>query len=598
VTQTTAPLDVYSDRLAFRQRLERSLSRRDKTLSLLRLVVFLIGAILFTEIVGHRRVELPWLLLPMLAFAGLVGLHSRVLRSLAQTRRAVEFYGKVIGRLNDDWMGKGFSGQEYLETKHPCADDLDLFGKGSLFELLCTAKTRVGQETLAAWLLEPADRETVLDRQKAVDELRDRLDLREDLAKLVGDPSEFADPKQLAVWTVKPPVFLRPFERLAMLMLSAVSILAVVMALQQRFHPLFLMLVLVVHYFCLRTLKKRTQPIAQGVSEVCRGLKSYSEVLRRLEREKCESPLLRDLLARLVREEVRASSQIRRLDQWVKLLEDGEKNMVFIPFAFLLFWPVHVSCLIERWRQTNGPYIVGWIRSVGEMEALCSLAGVAFERPDDTFPEIVETGPVFEAQAIGHPLIPDKKCVRNDVALGDKARLLIISGSNMSGKSTFLRTVGSSAVLAFAGGAVRAKKLRLSTMQIAASIQLRDSIQRGVSRFYVEITRIRDMLEGAKPYPPLLFLVDEIFQGTNSYDRRVAAEAIVRKLLEKGAFGLITTHDLALARIVDTLEGLGENVHFEDTVVGEELHFDYKLRPGVVAKGNALHLLRSIGLDL
>jgi DNA mismatch repair ATPase MutS len=236
------------------------------------------------------------------------------------------------------------------------------------------------------------------------------------------------------------------------------------------------------------------------------------------------------------------------------------------------------------------------------MEALCSLASHAFEHPADPFPQFSEEGALLEAEAIGHPLIEESRVVRNSVRIGGAApagpRVLVVSGSNMSGKSTLLRTLGVNAVLAQAGAPVRARRLRMSSLAVGASIRVTDSLQGGVSGFYAEILRLRQILDATARPLPVLFLIDEFLHGTNSHDRRIGAEALVRGLVERGAIGLITTHDLALAEIADTLGERVANVHFEDHLEDGRMVFDYAMRPGVVRKSNAIELMRSVGLEI
>jgi len=235
---------------------------------------------------------------------------------------------------------------------------------------------------------------------------------------------------------------------------------------------------------------------------------------------------------------------------------------------------------------------------VGEFEALGSLAAYAYERPQDPFPELAEAEGCFEGEGLGHPLIPEGRNVRTDLRLSGELRVLVVSGSNMSGKSTLLRTVGVNAVLALAGAPVRARRLRLSPLEVGASIHVQDSLQAGASRFYAEITRLRQIVELTKGPRPVLFLLDEILHGTNSHDRRVGAEGVVRGLVGRGAIGLVTTHDLALALIADGLAPRAANVHFEDHLEAGKMTFDYRLRPGVVQRSNALELMRSVGLEV
>jgi DNA mismatch repair ATPase MutS len=271
---------------------------------------------------------------------------------------------------------------------------------------------------------------------------------------------------------------------------------------------------------------------------------------------------------------------------------------MFAPLAALMLWGTQFAFVIESWRIQWGGSVPRWLDATGELEALVSLASHAYEHPQDSFPAIVDEGPLYEADAIGHPLIPEGQLVRNDLRLGGELRLLVVSGSNMSGKSTLLRTVGVNAVLALAGAPVRAKSLRLSPFALGASIRVQDSLQEGISRFYAEITHLRQIMELAEGDLPLLFLLDEILQGTNSHDRRVGADGLVRGLLERGAVGLVTTHDLALAKIADSLSPRAANVNFEDHLEDGRMSFSYRMQPGVVRKSNALALMRAVGLKV
>ena len=261
-------------------------------------------------------------------------------------------------------------------------------------------------------------------------------------------------------------------------------------------------------------------------------------------------------------------------------------------------YSVQVALAAERWRRAHGPRMRAWLEAIAEIEALLSLAAYSYEHPADPFPEFTQGAACMEAEDLGHPLLPAAACVRNDVKMCGETRVLLVSGSNMSGKSTLLRAVGINVVLAMAGGPVRARRLRLTPLRPAASIRINDSLQEGSSRFYTEITRLRKLFDLAGGDPPVLFLLDELLQGTNSRDRRIGAEGVVRALVQRGAIGLLTTHDLALTEIGKTLNGHLRNVHFQDEFSGGKITFDYRLRDGVVTKSNGLELMRSIGLDV
>jgi DNA mismatch repair ATPase MutS len=245
-----------------------------------------------------------------------------------------------------------------------------------------------------------------------------------------------------------------------------------------------------------------------------------------------------------------------------------------------------------------------WVEAVAHFEALSSLSGYRYERSEDPFPEVVSISPadgaraLFEGIQLGHPLLPRATMVRNDVCLGGDRQLLVVSGSNMSGKSTLLRTVGINAVLALAGAPVRATSLRLSTLAVGGTLRIQDSLQEGRSRFYAEITRIRTLADLAAGPVPLLFLLDELFHGTNSHDRLQGAAGVLQSLLDRGAIGLITTHDLALTSVADTLSPRAANVHFADWFEKDDIRFDYRVKPGPVTRSNALALMRAVGLDV
>jgi DNA mismatch repair ATPase MutS len=272
--------------------------------------------------------------------------------------------------------------------------------------------------------------------------------------------------------------------------------------------------------------------------------------------------------------------------------------MLFAPIALVLLWEIQLAFLVEDWRRKNGHAISAWLAAVAELEALSSLAGYAYEHPNDPFPEISERPPCFEGRGLGHPLLPESKCVRNDVILTGEMQVLVVSGSNMSGKSTLLRTVGINAVLALAGAPVRATRLVISPLAIGASIRVMDSLHAGTSRFYAEITRLRKLVSLSDGPIPLMFLLDELLHGTNSHDRRIGAEAVIKGLVNRNSVGLLTTHDLALAHIAEVLAPHAVNVHFEDHIENGRIAFDYLLLPGIVKKSNALELMRSIGLEV
>jgi DNA mismatch repair ATPase MutS len=343
--------------------------------------------------------------------------------------------------------------------------------------------------------------------------------------------------------------------------------------------------------------RKPLDAVLHGTESAFHDLDLLSGVLERIESHTFREPRLQARQHVLLSSGVTAFQAIARLRTLVDLINSRHNIFVRIIDAPLMY-SVQVAFAAERWRRAHGSAVERWIAIVGEMEALLSLAAYSYEHPDDPFPEFVEGAAAFEGEELGHPLVPASVCVRNSMQISGRTRVLLVSGSNMSGKSTLLRAVGINAVLAMAGAPVRARGLRLTPLRVGASIRINDSLQEGSSRFYAEITRLRQLFDIAGGSPPLLFLLDELLQGTNSKDRRIGGEGIVRALLSRGSIGLVSTHDLALTDIGETLDGQLQNVHFQDELANGKMTFDYTLREGVVTKSNGLELMRSIGLDV
>jgi MutS domain V len=562
----------------------------------LRVLVFLVAAVV-AWLASAGSLSWGWILLPIVGYVGLVAYHVRLFRAIRRADRGVVYYERGLERIEGRWAAQGEDGARFTDDSHPFAADLDLFGPGSLFQRLNTARTTAGETTLAGWLKRPQARpEAIRDRQAAVADLASRLDLGDDVR--VG-----LDAEALVKWGESPGLLpdrrLRHLAR-ALGLIAAACLAGWLLGIETGEQPLFAyaffatILAELVLWFPLR---KRLKHVLAPIDTRAAELDLLAGLLRRLETEEFTSPTLRALREDLAGEGDRPSARIARLARLVRRL-DGTRNPMVAPFSAMLMTPTRLAFAVEDWRLRSGHAIAGWIDAVGRIEAFGSLGAYAFENPDDPYPEIVDDGAVFDAEAIGHPLIPPERSVRNTLRLGGDLRVLIVSGSNMSGKSTLLRTVGINAVLAMVGGPVKAGQLRLSPLELGATLRVQDSLQAGASRFYAELTRLRQVVGLAGGSFPLLFLLDEIFHGTNSDDRRVGAGGVVRGLLDRGAIGLVTTHDLALTVIADGLAPRAANVHFSDRFEDGRLVFDYTMKPGVVEHSNALALMRAVGLDV
>lgn len=588
---------VYTRRLVERRAEAARLEAVDRRLAHARVVAAVLAVVFWLLALPPQRVSMAWSVAALLALAVLVALHPSRAERRRRVAAACAFYEGRLARLEHRFSGLGPDGTRFLDLQHPYAADLDVFGPGSLYELLGGARTRVGEQVLADWLLAPAPAEEVRARQAAVAWLRERLDLREDLHVLGTRAGLGPAAALIKAWAQAPPLRVSP-AAVWLCNLAALANLAVVAAYFKAGLSFELAAgVLLLSALGALTLRGRVQAVVGAVEQPAQELATLARLLARLEAEPLsDGPMLRRWQA--LHAAGRPSRQITRLSRLIERLE-SRRNALFAPLAALLLWTTRTALQIEAWRVAHGPVVSQWLTTLGETEALLALSGHAFEHPDDPFPELVDApAALFDAQGLAHPLLPEEQAIRNDLRLDEARALLIVSGSNMSGKSTLLRTVGINCVLAWAGAPVRARRLRLGALTLGTSLRVHDSLQAGHSRFFAEIVRLRQLVDLARARPPLLFLLDEILHGTNSSDRRAGAEGLVRGLLARGALGLVTTHDLALAQVVEGLDGRAENVHFEDRIEDERLHFDYRVRPGVVTRSNALALMRAVGLEV
>jgi hypothetical protein len=593
------PADDYRARLEARGATHAALNASDLRFSQARLAAF--GLLVLVAVLAWlQALSAIWLILPIAALVVLIRRHDRVIRARDATARAMAFYERGLARIEDRWMGGGSNGDRFADDHHLYANDLDLFGRGSLFELLSIARTRAGEDVLAAWLKTAADRAEISERQHAIAELTPSLDFRESIA-VVGSDAAALRSDWLVEWGHKPPLLSPRWIRYLAWAITATFIVTLIVWLTTN-NSLPMAIVLGLQASFAWPQQKRVERVLHGADTAARDLDVLGELLERLERQPFTAPRLVTLQRHLESGEGSASRAIRALHRLVEL-HDWQHNLFFLIFSLPFMWGTHVAWSIEEWRRMHGRHLRLWIDAVGELEAFSSLSAYRFEHPDDPFPDIIEREAaarmgIFDGRGLGHPLIPAARAIRNDVACVAPNQLLVVSGSNMSGKSTLLRTVGINTVLALAGAPVRAESLRLSPLVVGATLRIQDSLQEGRSRFYAEITRIREIADVSRGPTPLLFLLDELFHGTNSHDRLIGSSGVLRSLLDHGAIGLITTHDLALAGIARALAPRAVNVHFEDWFDGQELRFDYRLKPGPVTRSNAIALMRAVGLDV
>jgi len=593
------PVTEYEKRLGNSLEIVAREDRAHRAVGSAKVAVVAVGLLMVWLCLSHERVSPYWLFVLAASFFLLAGFHEIVLRAKARAETLADFYRRGIARLQDRWIGFGQTGDRFRDPGHVYSEDLDLFGKGSLFELLSIARLPMGERRLADWLSTPSPLPVIAERQQLVSELRERLDLRENIAVAGTRLRPRLDPESLLLWANDGPALPGPLSRgLVAALAAAICAGIVYYFLASIFWPLAISLLLGLGVR--QKLVKRAESTMHGVACNAEGLLAFAKILALLEKESFSSPHLREFTGRLKTSGICASRAIRKLAAVVYWV-DGHDSLLGHLAEIPILYSLQVAFAADAWRRRYGRSLQSWVDIAAEMEALLSLACYSFEHPADPFPELQaapDGAAIFRGEDLGHPLIPAAKCVANSVRLDDRVRVLLVSGSNMSGKSTLLRAVGVNTVLAMAGAPVRAKTLSLTPLALGTRLRSADSLQDGRSGFYTEILRLRVVFDLTANSLPLLFLFDELLEGTNSKDRKLAAEGLTKMLLRRRAIGIVTTHDLSLADIADSLDGKMANMHFEDQVRDGKMSFEYKLRDGVVTKSNAIELMRLIGFEL
>jgi hypothetical protein len=591
-----SPHAEYSRRLSAIAASTAQYRKRDKAFAAGKLILAVVIVVVAVWLIKYHRTGLFYLALPVLVFIMLVVLHERVLRRLRDFARLQTYYERGFARIENRWAGTGETGEGFLDPSHPYARDLDIFGPGGLFQLLSTARTRSGEQALASWLLTAASIDEIAARQEAAQALTPGLDFREKLVLAGEEVRAGIHPDKLIAWAEAAPSLNRTAIRITAIVFTTLWLLSLIAWWQWDWGAAAFSMSLI-NFGVSYKLYARIERAAAGIDGAQHDLVLLSAILKLIENGTVTATKFAQLQKRLARSGSLASQTIRQLSKRVAWYESNDNWFVKILNPFV-FWTPHCVIAIEAWRARHGSAVREWLAVTGEVEALSALAVYAYEHPNDTYPQFVTDGPYFEADALAHPLLARDKSVPNNIRLNRELRLFVISGPNMAGKSTFIRSVGINAVLAQAGAPVCARRMTLSRLRVTASICILDSLQGGLSRFYAEISRLKQISELSEGDIPVLFLLDELLSGTNSYDRRLGTESFLRSLLARNAIGLITTHDLALAEIAERIGPAAANYHFEDTFEDGKLHFDYKLTPGIVQTTNALLLMRSIGLDV
>ena len=524
--------------------------------------------------------------------------HHRVIERQKFTAILMEINEASLKRLDGRWNGFADSGAEFMEVQHPYSHDLDLFGPNSLFQWINVANTFLGRRRLAHWIGSfPAATADIMARQEAIEELAQSLSWRQRFsAHGIAVATRLKDPAHLFQWAQeRNPLFTRRSVIWLLRFLSLTTVGALVIFFGFRRLPFYLPLFLfLVHLVLMKIGRKKREAILVTAAAYQQDLALYKDLIRAVETRKFHSPLLKNLQSRLrPAAGGMASDQLRRLEKIVDAIAN-RNNAFFALINVITLWDYHCLIALEKWKAEAGRQLALWLETLGRFEALASLAIVNCDHPDWARPALAAEPCRYFAKDLGHPLLTEDRRVVNDLQIEPPTQTLLITGSNMSGKSTYLRTAGINLVLAYAGARVCARECRCSPMRIFTCMRVSDNLEQNISSFYAEILRIKMIVQAAAEFP-VFFLLDEIFKGTNSVDRHNGAKILIHKLIRHHAVGLVSTHDLELGELAAENRTV-QNYHFQEFYENDQLRFDYRLRSGISTTRNALHLMKLAGI--
>ncbi len=569
----------------------------------LRVVLFLVG--LLAAWLTYRSSEsgalaaVVFILFLILFFATLQW-HNRIEYRRNHLRFLSQINQEEVLRLQGKFAPEN-TGQSFRDAHHPYTGDLDIFGPHSLFVLLNRTQTAVGNERLAQWLQKAATQNEIIERQQAVEELSLHLDWQQNFqAKGRHHKDDLSYAQTIRDWLQTPAeLHTKTWLVAVSYLLPALMLIAILLTLvtdEITYHlPLALGLL---NIGVVGLVNKQIHHLTDQAYETGKSLQLYADLLKDIENHPFQAPKLVQLKAQISTQGHKASEKIEQLAGISANLLSAH-NPFFGFFAnALVLWNIYWAIRLERWKANTQTDLPLWLNALAEMEALNSLAGFKHANSDYVFPSSRVDEIALQAKNLGHPLLLREKRVINDFELIGKGRTMIITGSNMSGKSTFLRTVGINAVLAMMGAPVCATEMQCSLFQVFTSMRTQDSLEESVSSFYAELQRLKQLIELLPSGEPIFYMLDEILKGTNSQDRHEGAKALIRQLHRYNASGLISTHDLALSEMVDELPDSVENYSFNSEIIDDKLVFDYKLHSGVCRSFNASKLMQQIGIEM
>lgn len=536
----------------------------------------------------------------LVVFIYLIFLHNKILESVKYSSLVKEVNEMSLKRIQGQWGSFEDTGEEFIDINHKFSHDLDIFGKGSVFQYINTTKTAMGRQKLKKALTEmPENLNVIKQRQSAITELSTKLKMRQRLAaegfivKSIQKTEPFVD------WVYeRTPFFLKKEVVIVFRILPFLTVTGCYLGFVARLINIFIPVALLAfNLILLRLYRKRRTEILNTAENYKDNLEVFYKMLGVIEKNKFSSELLAFLKERLYNKEgLSASMQLKKLFKIADSISSRHAPF-YIFINLLVLWDYQTLISLESWKEKSGAYVKDWIDSIGEFEYMSSLAVLSHDNPEWVLPDLYNKTPEVLAVNMGHPLIP-KNRVCNNLTIDQNSSVLLITGSNMSGKSTLLRTVGINLVLAYAGTPVCADKFNCSLMEIYTCMRVSDNLEKSISSFYAELLRIKSIVEAVEEGKQLIFLLDEIFKGTNSLDRHTGARFLIKKLIKSTCVGLVSTHDLELESMEKETFRKVKNYHFSEYYKNNEIYFDYKLKPGVCPTRNARYLMRLAGIEI
>ncbi|AUD06699.1 MutS-related protein [Spirosoma pollinicola] len=583
---------------------EQAAQRKHNQLAFWRLIWFVgsIAAVWGLARLDQQLAAVGALLVGLIGFLVLLKMHQRVKYERDLNHQLVFVNQDEAARLKRQYL-RPETGEQFASPTHYYAGDLDVFGKHSLFRLLNRTHTYDGQKRLSAWLKAPSLPDSIRLRQEAAAELNPQIDWRQQFEALAYvEPTISQSPEALMEWATAETSPVPGYLTIVRFVFPVITLSLFVAWLLGYVQGAAVLLALAGHALVLTQTSAKAKEVSEQTFEISTALKAFRALLQQAEQLNGKTVRLRAIHQELTADKQSASEAIGQLGRLTEGLNFRRNPYFFLLFGVATLWDIHYLLRLERWRQTYGPVLNYWLDALGELEALNSLAGFSFAHPSYATPDIVDDEFVLEITSAAHPLLAQNNSVANSLIVRGSGKTILITGSNMSGKSTFLRTVGTNVVLALAGAVVRAERFWCSPVQVFTSMRTQDSLEESTSSFYAELKRLQTLigLTKADKSPkglPVLYFLDEILKGTNSADRHRGAEALIRQLHHTTASGFVSTHDLELGQLTDA-DGFVRNYHFQSDLNNGELVFDYKLRDGICKSFNASQLMRAIGIEM